>query len=62
MDVIQVLQNNVNVMQKVIKMLGGVRVQESKKAAGSLARCQPPSQTNRSGTAGEMAKIRAAKK
>ncbi len=31
MDVIRVLQNNVDVMQKVIKMLGGVRVKKAAK-------------------------------
>ena len=63
MDVIQVLQNNVNVMQKVIKMLGGVRVQESKKAAGKPRKMSAAGRKRIvAAQRARWAKIRAAKK
>jgi hypothetical protein len=63
MDVIQVLQNNVNVMQKVIKMLGGVRVQESKKAAGKPRKMSAAGRKRiAAAQRARWAKIRAAKK
>jgi hypothetical protein len=64
MDVLQILNQNVETMQKVIKMLGGVRVKKASKTAGKPRRKMSAAGRKRIAAAqrARWAKIRAAKK
>jgi len=64
MDVIRVLNQNVETMQKVIKLLGGVRVKKASKTAGRPRRKMSAAGRKKIAAAqrARWAKVRAAKK